>query len=78
MKRNREDNDDEKITKKPKNLYIENVLFLRCDVCSLPVYNYRECISPHVYCSLSCFECLFLSYFGNFHINDSFEDIMQE
>ena len=65
MKRSLEDK-HEKEPKKAKTLRIENVLFLPCDICQNPVYDYSLCISPHVYCSVECFEIIVLKYFCNF------------
>ena len=72
MKRSLEDK-HEKELKKRKILYIQTVLFLPCDVCQNPVYDYSLCISPHVYCSVECFEILVLTYFCSFSLNPTFD-----
>ena len=73
MKRKKDSTDD---NKRPKLRLIE-INWLPCEICNTPVRDYKMCISPHVYCSLPCFEIIYLMYHGNFK-EVSFHDDMEE
>ena len=59
---------------------IKPIPYLLCEICSNRVYNYRHCISPHIYCSYMCFEVIYLTYHSNFGrvLNFDEEDEMKE
>ena len=69
-KRNEKDN----IIKKHNITELRPIPYLLCDVCQSKVYEYNKCISPYTYCSLDCFELLYLTYFGNFGKKETFEE----
>ena len=48
------------MNKNELNLCIKPIEYLPCDICKNPVCNYKKCISPHVYCSLSCLEVIYI------------------
>ena len=52
------------------------VIALRCQICNTQVYDYKQCISPFTYCSLECFEVLYLMYHGL--KQPSFNDDLEE
>jgi hypothetical protein len=74
MKRKKDFEDED--NKRPK-LSLLPIVSLPCEICNTPVYEYRSCISPYVYCSLDCFEIIFLMYYGKFK-DVSFDDDLQE
>ena len=57
-----------------KTLHIQPIIYLPCDICKNPVYDYIYCIKPFVYCSCDCFDILYLQYFSNFHTKNTFDD----
>ena len=73
MKRKKDSTDD---NKRP-NIRLIEINSLPCEICNTAVRDYKMCISPHVYCSLPCFEIIYLMYHGNFK-KVSFDDDMQE
>ena len=44
-----------------RTLTIKKTDTLPCEICNDPVKNYRECISPYVYCSYDCLSIIILS-----------------
>ena len=74
MKRKKDFEDEN--NKRPK-LSLSPIVSLPCEICNVPVYDYRLCISPYVYCGLDCFEIIFLMYYGKFK-DVSFDDDLQE
>ena len=48
-------------TEYKKTLRIKKIDTLPCEICHDPVKNYRECISPYVYCSYDCLSIIILS-----------------
>ena len=75
MKWKEKDPTDEE-NKRPK-LSLTPISSLPCQICNTPVYEYNMCISPYTYCSVECFEILYLTYFGKFK-DVSFDDDLQE
>ena len=57
--------------KKP-NLKLQPIEYINCEICSVPVYNYRECLNNWTYCSNDCYEILYLNRCGTFNDMSSF------
>ena len=57
-------------------LSIQPIDFLNCQICYIPVYNYKECYNHWVYCSNTCFSILYMHHCGNFGNQQTFNDDM--
>ena len=73
MKRKEISEDDDN---KRARLQLMPIIALNCEICNRKVYNYKQCISPFTYCSVDCYEVLYLMYHGLKH--PSFKDDRQE
>ena len=54
------------IAKKYDVKALRPIPYLLCDICQSKVCEYHKCVSPYIYCSLDCFELIYLTYFGSF------------
>ena len=58
--------DEPNIKKRKLNeLSIDIPLFLYCQVCNNPVYDYKCCVGNYIYCSYNCYSVLYLRNINN-------------
>ena len=48
------------------DLQIQDIEYLKCEICQTPVYHYKFCTPPHIYCSYECYAILALSDKNNY------------
>ena len=51
--------------KKKKNInmsHLQQIHYLLCNVCKIPVHNYKECCNQWIYCGYDCWSVLMLNY----------------
>ena len=49
-------------TKRKLNItHLQPIPFMLCEICKIPVYNYRDC-QTWIYCGYDCYSVLMLNY----------------
>ena len=75
MKRSESCDDLENLNtkKRKRNLTLHEIHYIQCEICHDPVYNYKQCVGYHIYCSLDCLGIIYLRSLNNIQ-HQTYED----